>query len=801
MGDDDIKVFYEQVLSLANEKADRMAHMSIGEHYHGELMFGPAIQNMFHLIECRHIMLWVMESVEAMEAASYCGAAISLIVADKTCLDVARLLPVQCSKIKQLASSFENCLSQLMSLDISTALFDTEMTFANEASKGCRGLLRELGLDVPVAHCTQLWRYAVHMLDMAVLSYTGAHTESYGMTRIACINIPGPFLEKQYLTFRRRSFLCLGEFLGGREAWVFEFYHPDAPRVGFPSMYLSTNATTFGDIWGPMWKVCASINGQPDPDHILRYSVGNGKILPWKLHSSNERTLVSRRRNEIFCHWISDRDTDEIGNFEESSGESLQPDDILLIGARVKLKNNLGCHLSVIESKQRLKDSGSLSEFGTMKSKRVVDSETFLLQVTPPYVTAGAQRTYKMRGRTWKESFIEDWKNKPESRNVRILEFNFGVEVSACTYNARRRRLITLLGSNTMINYLRNGSLRWTSDECEEKFYAALKSSDYKAFRKLYKSHAHWRSDLGNAITCCLDTLRETGAHEKGPDLLWVPNSEPGQKVNLRFRKHSWIGFLRDAKDCCTIAILEDNCLQLESQIHSRKCQNKRIGSELSIGSTTDQTLDGTVLETSFMLNQNSIPHTMSRIACRGHNGNKPRYLHFWSTSLLRYGEPFHFGEKGDLRFVESLGNSQIVANWRPSQELFKFLRQRIQGRDPNHQDRNHQENSRDETGGAGPIYVLVMASNATSASRYVWVPESIARARRSAATASDETGRILNLWERGEPLQIDDQQLAGFEATIPNTVPLHTGTNRTNLERSELEHSVGKARDGTEDN
>jgi hypothetical protein len=157
-----------------------------------------------------------------MEAASYCQEFVSILVVDKAGHNVARLLPIRCSKIKQLAITFENCLIQLISLDRSTVLVDTEIAFSNGISEICRDILSELGLYVPSMHCAELWRCAVHALDMAVLSYFGAHTRFFGMTGAKSITLPGPFLGTQYFMFRRRSFLCLGEFLAGQDAWVLE---------------------------------------------------------------------------------------------------------------------------------------------------------------------------------------------------------------------------------------------------------------------------------------------------------------------------------------------------------------------------------------------------------------------------------------------------------------------------------------------------------------------------------------------------------------------------------------------------
>jgi hypothetical protein len=253
---DDIKRFYEAVLDVANKVVSRQASSSRREHYRSNPTLDRAIENLFHLIECRNIILWIMESVEAMETASYCESVISILVIDKARHNVARLLPIEIGKIKYLAATFETCLSKLISLSPSRGLTDVNMTFAKDVTAVCRDLLSGLDLEPRIhateMHFTEIWRCAVQVLDMAVLSYAGAHTQFFGTTKFKYITLPGTFLETQHFMFRRRSFFCLDEFLRGQEAWVLERYQPDAPQLGLSKLYLSTDATTFGDIWGPM---------------------------------------------------------------------------------------------------------------------------------------------------------------------------------------------------------------------------------------------------------------------------------------------------------------------------------------------------------------------------------------------------------------------------------------------------------------------------------------------------------------------------------------------------------------------
>jgi hypothetical protein len=414
-------------------------------------------------------------------------------------------------------------------------------------------------------------------------------------------------------------------------------------------------------------------------------------------------------------------------------------------------------------------------------------------------VKGSAQRTYKRRGKTWKEAWTEAWRNNPESRNIRILEFKFGVEVSACTYNARRRRLVSLLGSKTMMNHLRNGALTWNNPECEQSFYAALESPDHKAFRKLYLSQKNWQFDLGKAITHCLNALTQTGTNEEGLDLHWVPDSEPGQTVNLPLREHSWIGFLKDTETCCTMAILENKCLELPEFDQARKCQSGESYSGSTISPSSDQILKTSVFETSFMLHQNSVPKPMLPKPCHGHNNSVPNHKHVWSTSSLEAGEKFHFGKNGQLVFVKSLGNGQILATWKHSQEILQAVKEKLQG------ERRHREYIRAEKGGAGPVYVLTMSSesetmtallarsewsvNPAHIRRYNWIPATMAGPRSIRGSMSDELRQIMDRWRRGELASVDSRDsdaikeiIADLVAALPSDGKMSRGMGQRNI-------------------
>lgn len=382
----EIMSFCTEVTQLANENA---AGAAANLHYVDHRMHHRQIEQLVHLIECRNIISGVWESIKEMRAASYCGDFISLLVLDCTRRGVARLVRIQCSSIEQLAIAFETCLLHVTSYDPDMVLLDIIATVANDVSMACREVLTKLDMSIPDFDPKAVWRCAVHILNAAALSYAGADTQFFGSETITSVAIPTSFLEKEYFRFCRRTFSCLNEFLGGQEAWVLEPYHAGTLHVDLPPLGLLTDAVTFGDIWGPMWKSCV-------PGHenqITQYSVGNGIIIPWNRPASTSQDAIEIRKGEVFCHWMSDKEgrDKKVG----ANSSTLCENDTILIGAPVRLDANDKCRASTAHHRQRLRNSGSLTEPGTIKPGRVLESETIQLQVSLPYLAFGVQLQYK----------------------------------------------------------------------------------------------------------------------------------------------------------------------------------------------------------------------------------------------------------------------------------------------------------------------------------------------------------------------------------------------------------------------
>lgn len=681
-------------------------------------MHHQAIENLNHLIECRNIISAVREGIGQMRSAEYCEDFISLLVLDCTRVGVAKLVRIECTWIEDLALAFEACLFQIMSQDPAMVLFNNTTLLPNDLTTACQELLLKLDLSVPGANSMKdIWRCAVHVLDIAVLSYSVAHTEFLGNHKIVSVLLPGRCQENQYYKFCRRSFSCIGKFLGGQEAWVLEKLLPGAPQAAPIPLSLLTDAVTFGDIWGPMWKsrVLSDEKEEGGEERIIQYNVGNGVILPWNLPSP---TSLEVRKGEIFCHWQSDKERFDSKEFINSS--TFNQNDTLLIGAPIRLAVNDQCGSSFTHQRQSLTYSGAISELGTIRIETTLISKSFQATIGMAFgnVAFKTKRTFKRRGKTIKQCLIEDWKLNSQNRQVKKLEFYLGVEVSTCTRNARRVRVIELFHSRTMLNHLRNGSLQWQSTDCRNRFYSAIQDQDYTAFRRLYESSSNaWQTDLGNAIGYGLATLEDTGKTETGLDLFWAPDDRPGLKVALNSSDHSWIGFLEETEANGTLAILEDICLELPLLGIGKKCQNAHFDPR-NIGGravASGRALNGSILETSVHLNPLCVPNSIRNGLIRrvSSDNSSARQEYHWCMSSLQDGDMFEFGQKGFLEAFTPLNQGQILAKWSkaPSivQKIFRTVGRRTET------PLMHHENIRDDDDGTSPVQFFIISTTRNS--------------------------------------------------------------------------------------
>ena len=190
-------------------------------------------------------------------------------------------------------------------------------------------------------------------------------------------------------------------------------------------------------------------------------------------------------------------------------------------------------------------------------------------------VQIGYTIQYKIReGSSLKECILAAWVSKPEQRNPAIVVHKLAVEVSGCTYNARRRRLARILGSTTMRNYLRGISFSWSDSTIEDQYFEALNTRDIHTFEKLYWQNSSLRPVLGEAIAESLSALLKTGVDSNNClSTMWVQGSREPLAATFPYRDQHWAGLLSDTIDSCTVAIMTPYCLVFKDVRGTSTCQ------------------------------------------------------------------------------------------------------------------------------------------------------------------------------------------------------------------------------------
>jgi hypothetical protein len=704
---------------------------------------------LLHLLESHNTIHRSMTNLTFLQENGYCGADFSVLVTDGTRSDVVRLVSVQIQAILDLAKSFIDIIKTFASniSDISMgdwSLVERVYSFIdNEDARHsltgrCYELLVNMGITSLYAGLPyepgMIWSLTAQVIELAIVSYAGAHIERfdeflfgrelsftlvpriiYHDDTLTRIGQTLPIHKSCIVEFSRRKLQCMDSFLNGKQPWVF---HSQRPYTHVSErLYLSTNIEPLTDIWGPSWRIA----GDAGPHGIKQYNIGNGAIIPWSLDSSSLDCRPTPTSSEVFCHWISNR------NWKDEEVEHHQASlkrrhflciDTLLIGARSDygLLVNDKCMPSmdrISRFKTKLWDQQALRPPNVSRAKRYIDSHAVQIQGSAMgFVSGSSQVTYKRRsGHTMKDVLVERWRQG--LRNPIDLEAYSGVEVSLCSRNARRRRLLNILSSNTMVNYLHGISFSWVSDICKEAYLKALRCP--RSFRKFWKAHKEWQENIGNAISKCLDALDETGIDEDSQELsaFWVESfdedgdsdgeadddsvaqPDPSDKddsdddraqgptalptppdstlssqcskffeewvVTLFRSEHTWTGFLQDSEESLTMAVVEMTCLDFHDQDgFGRNC------------SLSSKAKGYPVLQTSLHVNE-SIVSSCRLKQEKVSSGQQT----IWNARELKKGTSLPLGNHGNLEVVSASSKlCPVIVEWKGvKSELLKEVK------------------------------------------------------------------------------------------------------------------------------
>lgn len=299
--------------------------------------------------------------------------------------------------------------------------------------------------------------------------------------------------------------------------------------------------------------------------------------------------------DEFPCHFSIDAQ-DFMKVHSPGSSQPTRPYLMIGHGLPSSLKHQKDCQTSLETGLEGL----ALQSATTQKPFRYKDASSFNVAVGYGGAQASWSTQFKVNpGVRAKESILLRWSPEPKFRNPRILLLWYGLELSLCTRNARRCRLLDLLRSEPMIRYL---SLVYRPD-LEGKDYKtillnALQSSNPYAFIETYDHHPEWQAELGTVVARCLNILKESGVNKKGDvgAFAFIEKfHDSEQLVILPKNDHSWIGLLQDSSDMATFALASHRCFGYRPT-PGQKCRRK------------DRLLTGSksVLETSYTVSKRS---------------------------------------------------------------------------------------------------------------------------------------------------------------------------------------------------
>lgn len=661
------------IVAQSDGELVELCRNAIGEH-------ATYAKTIIHLLRCRNIMFGVYLNCTKLIAADFGGQLINFLRITQGRKAVAELGSYQISSIKHLVEEFDHALSRYLHhtfLAKGSIYSWSAQNALKEINGACTDCLQILGLwdwGMSKQSPEVVWYCASQALDLAVISFAGAHTQNFSRylgSESLAYDVPGPFLRLPVLfTLRQRHLQCLDGFFGGNPVWVF---HPcSMAKTADEPLYLSTNMQDFSHIWGPVWAISASGNLKTG---IKRYDVGGGSIYAWPLSGDSTKFF----EEEVFCHWLPLKESEEVTQVHQYLGEN----DTLLIGAVVGLERNQMCQTTISDVELQLQDSNSLHYLRTSDSSYYVDATSSSISLGGWGVNISGTRQWKRRnGQTLKSALLERWSHERDgTRMILDLVKGYGLEMSFCSLNAKRTRLIDLLRTNSMIKYLEN--FDWNDETCARKVLEVLSKGTVDDLLLTYRENPKWRKDIQLAILFALRILAECSVDEANGDLSipWISSRTSADLATFKQKDITWSGFLQDKRDTATFGLVVNKCLSFNEE-GCRSCGN---------------TPGKAVLQTSIRINRKMQDNWMKL-------KQRPSGDYFWSISVLYKKLRFPLGSQGSLTALKVVGGALLV-EWTSEGATKAFFKKAIHWNEGMH----HQEYIRAKWNATDyPIHVLI---------------------------------------------------------------------------------------------
>jgi hypothetical protein len=557
----------------------------------------------YSLLQCRNVMQRAIYNLNRLKSTERIFDRLSIIVADRDRPQIARMHSIMLQTVQKTTRFFVHACET--AAGASDRDMDKDLI---DLTHFCSGVLQRCGL-LSKADATSLppmliWRLTVHSIDVAVVVYTGSHvkklTDQFLPDTRKEFLIPGPFapFASRYpasnISVVPRRLECLSGFLDDSEIWVFHPASPNQASIPKGSLHLSCRANVLADIWGPV----SSVEEQPLEDnkpaensHIDKqvpqesnplktcYRLGVGLIVPWK-----KPTDLTLQDNEVYCHWTETSELDSADRLPSKLDES----SILVIGASANLQSNHQC--SAISSQDLtawLRMNGRLLPLKATRPHDYIDSRAKELTMGFSKLAVFQSKL----GRTtkpsadvcsWKDSVLSEWSWAPDKQTYQppfeTLNAMIGLQISACTNNARRVPLRTILLADSLRSCFRPGEPQ-SGDLLEHLDDRKHHACPFSALWKAWNDKPERQRELHTGISDALHRLRHTGFIKEGTSGRTfyayhsaISPSGGSSYWRVTFPQYEWMQLVKDSvlTGCAAVMVLE--CL-VSDQEKGRKCQ------------------------------------------------------------------------------------------------------------------------------------------------------------------------------------------------------------------------------------
>ncbi|TGO53757.1 hypothetical protein BCON_0118g00110 [Botryotinia convoluta] len=195
--------------------------------------------------------------------------------------------------------------------------------------------------------------------------------------------------------------------------------------------------------------------------------------------------------------------------------------------------------------------------------------------------------------------------------NIRSLLGLYGLEIPACTGNARRISLVDMLFISPLKDILI--SFPWETDTIRFIVEKLVRDKDAERFVTFCeRNEPKLRKDIKKAILSCLDTLRFTGVDSGGKLLALTHIQDSLYIAEFSRDTYRWGVILQDTEETFTVAVITNTCLSSRPPLEGKRCAN---GAKSSEGSLTLATRIATRTGT-----PNSSPKDLTLLKNNGEN-------------------------------------------------------------------------------------------------------------------------------------------------------------------------------------